>query len=239
MLVPDDKLEGFTLRETTDSRRGVQGLEKIADMGMIRQAEGEVAPEVNEVGRSHCARTLFTEIARKLFQALRDIGSHDALFLNVLGTPCQGFSLAIELVTLQFHRTSQGNRSPVRALSFQENLWCSREPASTLRCIHECDKESGIECASAIKEFHRFHPLRHLLIRTTCEDNLPEGIVLQLGMVVGEVDGVIPRKEEGGTRKEITPCLQTILLPRSSFLLPRKRILAPRQVEALRLIWAD
>jgi hypothetical protein len=58
-------------------------------------------------------------------------------------------------------------------------------------------------------------------------------------MVVGEVDGVIPRKEEGGTRKEITPCLQTILLPRSSFLLPRKRILAPRQVEALRFIWAD
>ena len=101
MLVPDNKLEGFTLGETTDSRRGMQSLQKIADMGMIRQAEGEVAPEVNEVGRSHCARSLFTEIARKLFQTLRDIGSHDALFLNVLGTPCQGFSLAIELVTLQ------------------------------------------------------------------------------------------------------------------------------------------
>ena len=83
MLVSDNKLEGFTLGETTDSRRGMQGLQKIADMGMIRQAEGEVASEVNEVGRSHRARSLFTEIARKLFQALRDIGSHDA----VPGTP--------------------------------------------------------------------------------------------------------------------------------------------------------
>ena len=78
-----------------------------------------------QVSGSYSARTLLTEIIRKLLQALGDIGGHNALLLNILGAPGKCFALAIQLVALQFHGSCQGDGSPIGTMPIQQDLWGS------------------------------------------------------------------------------------------------------------------
>lgn len=120
------------------------------------------------------------EIARKLFEALSDVGCDDALFLDVLGAPSQGFALTIELVTLELHRSSQSDGAPGVGLAFEENLRSSRQPAAALRRINKGDEHAGIKHTGPIEEIHRFHLLLHLLISTTGKDDLAESSKFEL-----------------------------------------------------------
>ena len=114
------------------------------------------------------------EIARKLFETLGDISGDDALLLDILRTPAQGFSLATELVALQFHRSCQRDGTPSIGCAFKENLGCSRQPAATLRSINQRDEHTGIEHTSPMEELHRRNRFRRLFISTTRQYDLAE-----------------------------------------------------------------
>ena len=76
-------------------------LEQVADTVVGWQRKRKVAAQVNEIGSTDGTRPFFPEIVGKLLQALGNIGSHDALFLNVLGTPSGVFAFAVKLSVLQ------------------------------------------------------------------------------------------------------------------------------------------
>ena len=94
-------------------------MKQIAKMLIIGQRERKIASQMHQIGCSHRTRSLLPDFTRELFQALHDIGGNDTLFLDVLGAPTHGFSLTIQLVTLQFHRTCQGNGTPVLTLTIE------------------------------------------------------------------------------------------------------------------------
>ena len=193
MLIADDKLESLTLGESTHCWCGMQRLQQITNMTMVLEFKGKVAPQMYQISGSHRAGTFLTEIARKLFQTLGDIGGNDTLLLDVLRAPSHGLALARELITLQLHRSCQGDGAPVLTRSLQQDLRGSGEPTATLWRIHEGDEESGVEFAGLIEQGHGIHLLRHLLVSTSCQDDLLERPQLQLRVVIGKVDFVVER----------------------------------------------
>ena len=103
----------------------------------INDFESEITSKMSQIGCPYCSGAFLLEITRELFQTLCDVGSNNALFLDILGTPSQGLALAIQLLSLKFHRTCQGNGAPIGALSFKQYLWCGSEPNATLGCRHQ------------------------------------------------------------------------------------------------------
>ena len=188
MFILHYKLKRLALWQSTHSRCGMQGIQYISYMIVIIKFKCKVAPQMNQVCGPYCSRSFFSEIASKLFQTFCDIGCHYALFLNVLRAPAQSLSLAIKLITLQFHCSCECYCAPVLSLTIQQYLWCGSKPTARLWRIHQSNKQSWVHLASAIKEFHRLQVLRGFLISTPCQDDFSEIIVFKLSMVVGEVD---------------------------------------------------
>ena len=80
MLITHDESEGITLGQSTDSRRGMELLQQVADTVAGRQGEAEVAPQMHEIGSTHSVRTLLSEVARELFKALGNMAGLPTTF---------------------------------------------------------------------------------------------------------------------------------------------------------------
>ena len=129
-------------------------LEQVADTVVGWQRKRKVAAQVNEIGSTDGTRPFFPEIVGKLLQALGNIGSHDALFLNVLGTPSGVFAFAVKLSVLQSHCTSQSDGAPVAPAALQQNFGRGSKPSATLGRINQGYEHTRIELAGTVKEFY-------------------------------------------------------------------------------------
>ena len=164
-------------------------------MGIVGQGETEVTAQMHQVSGPHGRWSFLAEVTGILFQTLCDISRHQALFLQILGGPCDGHILQggiiSQLFTLQLHRTCQSDGLPRRTFTFEQDLWGGRQPTAALRRPHQGNKQSGIERTGLQEEVQRLPVILRLLIHTTCQHDLLEGVQLQLRMLVSKVDGVV------------------------------------------------
>ena len=58
-------------------------IKQITQMLTIRQGEGKITPQMNQISCTDGTGSLLMKITRKLFQTLCDISGDDALFLDV------------------------------------------------------------------------------------------------------------------------------------------------------------
>ena len=116
----------------------------------------------------------FTEVGGVLLETLGDIGGDDALFLDILDAPGDTLALAIQTLSLEAHRSSQGYRAPRIPLAFQQNLWCCHQPTATLGRPHEGNHHTGIALTGFQEEHLGRDGLFQRLISTTGQHYLLE-----------------------------------------------------------------
>ena len=175
MFVVGNEFKSLPFWQSTDSWCWMEGMQQIAKMLVIRERECKVTPEMHQIGSPDGARTLFVEITRKLFEALCDISGDDALFLDVLRAPSQGFPFAIQLIALQFHRSRQCDSAPGLRIAIEEDLGRRCQPATALWCIYQRNEHTGIEHTGPMEELQGRNGLWRFFVSTARQHDFAEG----------------------------------------------------------------
>ena len=79
----------------------------------------------------------------------------------------------------------------VVGITFKQNLGRSRKPTAALGRADQGDEHARIEQAGTMEEFEGRDGLRCFFVGTAGKHNLTEGAKLELGMIVGKVDGIV------------------------------------------------
>ena len=196
----DNEVEGLALGQSTDGWRGMKRQQEVAQMVVGRQGEREVAAQMDQIGSTHGAWALLSEVVSEVLQTLGNIGRHDALLLNVLRAPRDRLALALQLAALQFHRTGKGDGTPTLSLAFEQYLGRRRQPHATLGRIDQGNEHTRIETTGTQKQLLGLYRRGLHLVGTARQHNLAERALTELGMEVGEVDVV----REAGLRTRRT-----------------------------------